>query len=318
MRPIRSMLLSLAAVLLLGGCGDSEPSEADRGRADEPQFTIGFSQAGLDDPWREQMNEDILAAAAEYPQVRLIVQDAENDAARQQSQVRQFVNQRVNLIIVSPADAMALTQPVEQAMERRIPVIVLDRAIVGRNYTCFISADNRKIGRTVGQWLVAKLGERGNVIEIEGPDGNLTTIQRHEGFREAIVDANFDLLAAVHTDWKQEQAREQMASILSRFDNINAVFAHNDTTAYGAYLAAEEAGRQDDMLFVGIDAVPERGIALVKQGVLDATFEYPTGGREAIDTAIKILAGQEVPKNITLGTRLFTPGNVDQGGERIP
>ncbi len=71
------------------------------------------------------------------------------------------------------------------------------------------------------------------------------------------------------------------------------------------------------MIFVGIDALPQEGVQYVAKGIIDATFYYPTCGKEAIDTALKILAGEKVPKKITLGTKLYTKDNVQQGGEVI-
>ena len=105
-----------------------------------------------------------------------------------------------------------------------------------------------------------------------------------------------------------------MESALSRFDKVDLVYAHNDPGAHGAYLAAKAAGREKDMKFVGIDALPQEGVAYVREGIIDATFQYPTGGPEAIDTALKILHGEKVPKEIVLGTRLFDKDNVAQGG----
>ncbi|KPK62365.1 MAG: hypothetical protein AMS21_07675, partial [Gemmatimonas sp. SG8_38_2] len=99
---------------------------------------------------------------------------------------------------------------------------------------------------------------------------------------------------------------------------IDAVYAHNDPGAHGAWLAARAAGKEDEMLFVGIDALPHEGQQYVRQGILDATFLYPTGGAEAIDVALAILRGEDVPKHIVLGTRLFTRQNIGQGGEVIP
>ena len=118
--------------------------------------------------------------------------------------------------------------------------------------------------------------------------------------------------------WLEPNARQEMESALARFDKIDLVYAHNDPGAHGAYLAAKAAGREKEMKFVGIDALPQEGVMYVKQGILDATFQYPTGGAEAIDTAVKILKGEKVPKEITLGSRLFTKQNVDQGGEALP
>jgi ribose transport system substrate-binding protein len=315
-----SVLLPFSLSLLLAGCGGSPegPSEADRDRENEPRWTIGFSQCNLDEPWRVQMNKDILAAVEAQPDVRLIAKDAQNDSTTQQNHLHEFIRQRVDLIIVSPTEAVPLTGPVGQAIDRGIPVIVLDRAIVGQKYTCFIGADNRKIGRAAGAWLAEKLDGKGNIVELKGLTDSVPAIERHEGFREAIVNANFDILMTADMKWLEEDGREEMESALARFDNIDAVYAHNDPGAHGAYLAAKEAGREDGMLFVSIGALPNVGIAYVKQGILDATFEYPTGGKQAVETALKILAGEEVPKNITLGSRLYTPENVDQGGVPIP
>jgi ribose transport system substrate-binding protein len=109
-----------------------------------------------------------------------------------------------------------------------------------------------------------------------------------------------------------------MESALARFPQIDLVYAHNDPGAHGAYLAAKAAGREKQIKFVGIDALPQEGVAYVRQGILDATFEYPTGGAEAIATALKILRGEPVPREITLGSRLFTRDNVAAGGQPLP
>ena len=110
-----------------------------------------------------------------------------------------------------------------------------------------------------------------------------------------------------------------MEGFLQKYgDDIDLVYAHNDPGAHGAYLAAQAAGREKQIKFVGIDALPQEGVAYVKQGILDATFQYPTGGAEAIQTALKILGGEKVEKEITLGSRLFTKENVDKGGEPLP
>ena len=108
-----------------------------------------------------------------------------------------------------------------------------------------------------------------------------------------------------------------MLSAPSRFDEIDLVYAHNDPGAHGAYLATRAAGREKDIQFVGIDALQHEGLMYVRQGVLDVTFEYPTGGAEAIDIALKILKGESVDKNIVLGTRVYTKDNVERGGEAV-
>jgi ribose transport system substrate-binding protein len=115
--------------------------------------------------------------------------------------------------------------------------------------------------------------------------------------------------------WLEPNARKEMESALARFTEINLVYAHNDPGAHGAYLAAKAAGREKDILFVGIDGLQQEGQAYVKQGFLAASFEYPTGGKEAIAAALDILAGKPVEKEITLASRVFTKDNIEAGGE---
>jgi ribose transport system substrate-binding protein len=141
---------------------------------------------------------------------------------------------------------------------------------------------------------------------------------RHAGFREGLAGSDIEVIFEADMKWLEPDARKEMESALSRFPQIDLVYAHNDPGAHGAYLAAKAAGREGQIRFVGIDALPQEGVAYVSQGILSATFQYPTGGAEAIDTALKILAGEKVPAEITLGSRLFTKDNASTGGQALP
>jgi ribose transport system substrate-binding protein len=306
-----SVLAGLALVAV--GCGKSNPPAPTQIRT----YTIGMSQCNLGEPWRVQMNEDIRAAAAQHPELKVVFNDAQNDTLKQRAQVEEFVSSKVDLLIISPKEAQPLTEPVARAVEAGIPVIVLDRAVLGDKYTCFIGADNKKIGKAAGQWIAKKLGGKGKVVELKGLMTSIPGQDRHAGFRDGIAGTDIEIIFEADMKWLEPDARKEMESALSRFDHIDLVYAHNDPGAHGAYLAAKAAGR-DGIAFVGIDALPQEGIAYVKQGILDATFRYPTGGAEAIDTALKIFKGETVPKQIVLGTRLFDKSNVAAGGEPLP
>ena len=278
-------------------------------RAGAPKtYTIGMSQCNLGEPWRVQMNKDIAAAAKAHRELRLEYVDAQNDSTRQQNHVRQFIQKKVDLLIISPKEAKPLTAPVAEAMKAGIPVIVLDRKVEGSDYTCFIGADNVKIGREAGKHLVKLLGGKGNVVELKGLMTSTPGQERNKGFREGIKESKIRVVAEADCKWLEPNANNEMRSILSRFPQIDAVYAHNDPAAHGAWLATKQEGkgREKTIKFIGIDALPHEGVKYVKNGLLSATFEYPTGGREAIDIALKILKGEKAPKNITLGTRVFT------------
>ncbi len=316
MRIHRRATVALALAALLSGCKGERKKHA--GTEADP-WVIGMSQCNLGEPWRAQMKEDIAAAAASHPEMKVIFKDAQNDSLTQRAQVEELVAQGIDLLIISPKEAAPLTQPVADTFKKGIPVIVLDRAVQGDDYTVFIGADNRKIGLRAGRWIADKLGGKGKIVELKGLMTSTPGQDRNAGFREGIDAAkNPGLQVVFEADmkWLEPDARAEMESALARQPQIDLVYAHNDPGAHGAYLAAKAAGRSG-IKFVGIDALPHEGVRYVLEGILDATFAYPTGGAEAIDTAKKLLSGQKVDKKMVLGTRLFTRDNVERGGEAI-
>ena len=310
----------IAALLLCCGCSKTEQGEPTKGggpKTAKSSYTIGMSQCNLGEPWRVEMNAQVKAAADKHPNMKVIFKDAQNDTLKQRSHVEEFVSAGVDLIIISPKEAQPLTEPVAKAVDAGIPVIVLDRRLLGTNFTCFIGADNKKIGHAAGEWIVKRLGGKGKLVELKGLMTSTPGQDRDSGFREGIAGSGIEIIFDADMKWLEPDARKEMESALSRFNKIDCVYAHNDPGAHGAYLAAKAAGREKEMLFVGIDALPQEGVAYVQQGILDATFQYPTGGAEAIETALKILAGETVPKEITLGSRVFDKETVAEGGQEL-
>jgi ribose transport system substrate-binding protein len=308
------------AVSTFGACQKSQTdSGAARGTPQRP-YVIGLSQCNLGEPWRVQMNADITKAVAAHANLRLVAKDAQNDSLVQRAQVEELVAQGIDLLLISPKEAAPLTKPVAEAYNKKIPVIVLDRAVEGDLFTTFIGADNARIGLEAGKYVVRALGGKGNVVELKGLMTSTPGQDRSSGFRKGIeLDKNPGLKLVFEADmqWLEPKARTEMDAALAREKQIDLVYAHNDPGAHGAYLAAKAAAREKQIKFVGIDALPHEGVAYVKQGILDATFLYPTGGAEAIDNALIILKGGTVPKKIVLGTRVFTRDNVERGGEEI-
>jgi ribose transport system substrate-binding protein len=283
--------------------------------ARDQRIVIGMSQCNLGEPWRVQMNADIRKAAAEHPELAVIYKDAQNDTLKQRAHVEEFVSSKVKLLIISPKEAVPLTSPVAEAYRQGIPVIVLDRRVLGTEYTTFIGADNKKIGRAAGQWAAKKLANSGKVVELKGLMTSTPGQDRHTGFVEGIKGSGLEVIFEADMKWLEPEARKEMESALAVHKHIDLVYAHNDPGAHGAYLAAKAVGREKEMLFIGIDALPQEGQIYVQQGILAASFEYPTGGKEAVETALRILKGENVPKEITLRSRFFTPENIKKGGE---
>jgi len=315
---VAAFVIGTAALLAAAGCG-RQPARHHAGTPADP-WVIGMSQCNLGEPWRVQMNADVKAAADAHPELRVIWKDAQNNSLTQRAQVEELVEQGADLIVISPKEAAPLTKPVAEAYQRGIPVIVLDRAVQGDQYTTFIGADNVKIGREAGTWIRQTLGGKGTIVELEGLMTSTPGQDRHTGFLEGLQPDSNPGLRIVFTgemQWLEPAARREMESALATQPRIDVVYAHNDPGAHGAWLAARAAGREKSMKFVGIDALPHEGQQYVAAGILDATFLYPTGGPEAVAAALDILHGKPVPKKIVLGTRLFTRANVAAGGQPI-
>jgi len=285
------------------------------GRAKSGKHLIGFSQCNLGEPWRVAMNSQFAARAKDFPDLEVAYADAQQDNAKQVADVENFLRQRIDLLVISPNEAKPLTPIVKRVFEAKIPVIILDRAIEGDTYTTFIGADNKLIGKAAGEYIAKALNGKGDIVEIQGLPGSPPARDRRDGFREAI--AAFPDLHIVHdpvANWLREEAMAQMESALAAHPHIDLVYAHNDPMAAGAYLAAKAKGREGEMKFVGIDALPglDGGIQMVADGKLSATFVYPTGGKEAVEIAEKIFKGEPVPHKIVLPTAMVTKENVAQ------
>jgi len=316
-------LLSLGA-LWLGACSREKPAPsaaAPSASAARDEYVIGVSQCNLGEPWRVQMNADILKAALAHPELRLVFKDAQNDSLRQRAQVEELAAQQVDLLIISPKEAAPLTKPVAEVYKKGIPVIVLDRAVEGDQYSTFIGADNRRIGREAGKLAKQMLGGKGKIVELKGLMTSTPAQDRHQGFREGLAlepGSPIQVVFEADMQWLEPNARKEMESALAANQSVDLVYAHNDPGAHGAYLAAKSMNRADEIKFIGIDALAHEGVRYVQQGLLDATFQYPTGGAEAIAVALRYLKGEKPEKKLTLGTRVFTKQNVGQGGDPIP
>jgi len=322
---ILAAALALAALPPVAGCKPSSAGKRHAGTPEDP-FVIGMSQCNLGEPWRVQMNADIRTAAEAHPEMEVIFKDAQNDTLRQRAQIEEFVDADVDLLIVSPKEAAPLTPPVAAAFHQGIPVIVLDRKVLGSDFTEFIGADNRRIGRAAGEWAVRRLLQlpavkaagRARIVELTGLMTSTPGQDRLAGFHAALQGQPVDIVFSADTQWLEPRARSEMESALAVNPRIDLVYAHNDPAAHGAYLAAQAAGREKDILFIGIDGLPQEGQVYVRQGILEASFEYPTGGREAVANALKVLHGESVPQQVTLDSRVFTRDNIGAGGERLP
>ncbi|MGV0819478.1 substrate-binding domain-containing protein [Martelella sp. AMO21009] len=279
----------------------------------EDKIVIGFSQGTMNHPWRVAMVEGNQRFAEEnYPNVELVVTDGQNDSAKQVSDVETLLARGVDVLMISPLTSDALTPAVMDAMEAGVKVVTIDRK-VNVPVTVHVGALNKPIGVQAGQFLVDALGGTGNVIEIQGTAGASATVDRHDGFEEALAGSGLTVIASQHADYLRENALKFMEDQLQRFGpgEIQAVYAHNDEMALGAIQALEAAGRLDEVEVVGIDG-QETAFEAIKAGKLAATFTYPYVAPEGIQIAYQVATGETVDAEVILPGKQVDAANIDE------
>ncbi len=311
MRTPRSAPLLISACLLLA-------LAACRPAPGPPAFehVIGVSMANLTEPWRINMRDEIMAEAARHENLRIVFTDAADSNARQIQDVRTLLDSGIDLLIISPNQSEALS-PVIAEVYQRIPVILLDRSVIGFDYTLFIGPDNRLIGKQAGQYVASILGPRGGkIVEILGRSGSPPVLDRSIGFQEAIDQrGEIRIVGTLVADWLRDKAEDELGAWLRKNGRVDVIMAQNDAMADGARRAALKLGI-DGIRVVGIDGLPgpDGGIELVKSGALAATFTCPTGGKESVIYALDILHHEEgIPKKMILKTTLVTRQTIQEG-----
>ena len=280
-------------------------------RQDAPRFRIGVAQCS-DDSWRHKMNDEILREAMFYDGVSVEIRSAGDDNRKQAEDVHYFIDKGVDLLIISANEAAPMTPIVEEAYQKGIPVVLVDRKILSDKYTAYIGADNYEIGRAVGNYIASSLKGKGNVVELTGLGGSTPAMERHQGFMAAISNfPDVKLIDKADAAWERGPAEVAMDSMLRRHPKIDAVYAHNDRIAPGAYQAAKKVGRDKEMMFVGIDALPGKGngLELVLDSVLNATFIYPTNGDKVLQLAMNILEKKPYPRETVMNTAVVDRTN---------
>ncbi|AWK50834.1 LacI family transcriptional regulator [Clostridium beijerinckii] len=272
-------------------------------------FIIGMSQSNLYEPWRIVMNKEVEEEAKKHSNVKVIYKDAGGDVEKQKKDIQDLINFGSDLLIVSINDSKQLTGIVKKAYES-IPVIILDRAVEGYDYTLYIGSDTKSIGVQAGE-LVAELAGNNNakVIEVQGMLNSSSDEEITSEFKDSISKyRNITIDRTIVANWQKNEAQDKIEAILKEDTDIDIIFAHSDYMALGAYYA-KLVTKSNNVKIIGIDGLEGRdgGRELVRNGILQGTFTCETGGKEAVEYALKILnKKEEIPKKVILECNKIT------------
>ncbi len=264
---------------------------------EDKHYRIGISQCSEDD-WRRKMNEEIQREIMFHPEVEVEIRSADDNNEKQIEDIRYFVDNDFDIIIAAPNEAEAITPVIKEVYDKGIPVVVFDREINGNTYTATQGADNYGIGKAAARYASNLIGEDGKVLEIYGLKGSSPADRRHDGFTDEAGKLGLKVLATGYGRWNYEDATLVADSLISLYPDVDLIYAHNDRMAIAASDVARKKGLS--VKVIGIDAAPEIGIKAVADGVIDATFLYPTEGSRLIRTALAILEGKPYTKEMQL------------------
>lgn len=295
--------LAAAAVLSLSmiGCSvEGEGSSAGSSAEATGNGSIGFSVSTLNNPFFVTLSDGAKEKAKEAD-VELIVVDAGDDAAKQTSDIEDLISKNISVLIVNPVDSDAVAPAVEEAVNKGIKVISVDRAVNGVDVDCAIASDNVAGAKMATEYLVELVGENAKVAELEGVSGASATIDRGTGFHE-IADEKLDVVAKQTANFNRSEGMDVMENMLQSNSDIKGVFAHNDEMALGAVEAI--AGK--DIVVVGFDATDD-ALAAIKDGKMAATVAQKPDlmGQTAVETAVKIINGEAIEKTIPVEVELI-------------
>ncbi|MGD6778486.1 substrate-binding domain-containing protein [Sutcliffiella horikoshii] len=305
------MILSMAIFLgvLLAACGNASNSDADG----EGKMKVGLAMNTLNNPFFVDLKEGAEDTAKEEG-IELIITDSQGDPSKQLSDVENILQKNPDLLILNPVDSDAAAQIVLIANEQNVPVITVDRQAAGGEVVSHIGFDALKSGNIAGTFVAEALGGKGKVVEIQGILGTNVGRDRSQGFNDHLKGMDgIEIVASQSANFDRGEALQVMEDILQANAEIDAVYAANDEMVMGALSAIEAAGRLDEIIVIGTDAI-DPALDAIRESKLEATIAEPPFflGREAIHTAIKILDDEEVEEMVTLENTLVTEENVDE------
>ncbi len=291
------LLLLLTVALGATSCGESKTIE----------YHIGVSQCS-DDAWRTKLNEEMRRELLFYPGVTLEVRSADDDNNRQAGDIDYFIARGVDLLIVSPNRADSLTPAVSKAYDAGIPVIVADRKVTGDKYTAFVGGDNLEVGKLQGEYLQRVLPQGGKVLEVMGLIGSTPQELRHQGLLESLsgTGGRYQFVQCMGA-WKRDRGEAEVLKVLAQHPDIKVILAQNDQMAIGASRAVRSLNPGHKVFIMGVDGLTgaNNGIEAIRNGTIDVSATYITGGDLIVQTAMKILRGEPFERDVVLPTSLI-------------
>jgi len=298
-----------ALVIALSACSKTETSSSSTSASSTGGKVIGVSIQNREAQFYQDMEAGMKQEAAKYGYTVTVV-DAARDNAKQQSQVEDFISQKVAAIVLTPYDSQAIGSAIVEANKAGIPVFTADIANTAKDgkVVAHIASDNVQGGAQAGALMCAAVGKVGTVAIIDEPE--VTSVQdRVKGFRSGLQAGcpGVTVVADIDGGGERAKASSSMDDILQSHKDIRGVFGINDDSALGAAKSIEAAGLKGKIAVVGYDAGPEARVAIKNGSMYGDAIQHPDQiGAKTIDAINDSFAGKTVPAKISVPVGTFT------------
>jgi len=310
-----SLLVAAAAAAFLPACQKSPAPGADAG-GKGPLIAV-IPKGSTHSFWRS------VEAGARKAAAELGVEMAwkgplvESDRAQQIQIVEQFVSEGVSGIVLAPLDHIALRRPVQSAVRKGIPVVIIDSALQGEpgaDFVSFVATNNHEGGRMGGQELARLLGGKGKIVLLRCIEGSASTMEREAGFLEAIGEhPGLEVISSNRYGGATTgEAQTTALNMLDILRQAGGIFCPNESSTFGMLLALRQNNLAGKVKFVGFDTSDPLIEAMRKGEIQALVAQNPRKmGYEGVRMLVEHLRGQKVPLAVDSGAALITPENLD-------
>jgi len=321
-RYLLTLLFNLPVCLafVLSSCFISGTSHADshivkstKTLATTEQKIIAFAQDTMGNDWRVAQVLEVENYLKNFPGVKFVYSDGKGESALQLKNIEDFIYSKVDVLITSPRNAALMTPIISRAYQNGIATVLLSRSINGDQYSSFIHPDNRAIANKAAHFIAKKLNRKGNIFILQHIPTSTPGIHRTEGFMEAIRDyPDIEIVTMRVANSLRAEAISQTEAVLKEGVQFDAIYAQSDSMAIGAIMALKKYNIDPKSIVItGIDYISEAR-ELIRKGEMDASYLYPTGGRQGAQIALELLAGEKVAKEIIIDSEEITRDNVEK------
>lgn len=315
----RLMVWMIMMGMVFMGCGKEAPntngSDADNEVSEDQSLTLAVIPKGTSHDFWKSIHAGAVKASQELG-VEIIWTGPEKEDDRQQQiqVVQSFVSRGVDGIVIAPLDNVALARPIETAVGRNIPVVIIDSGLESEAHSSFVATDNKEGGRLGARRLAEVLGNKGKVILLRYAEGSASTENREAGFLEEIAKhGEIEIISSnQYAGATKESALQASQNLLNKFPEVEGIFCPNESSAFGMLRALQNAGKAGQVKFVGFDT-SEALVTGLKDGEINGLVSQDPFdmGYLGVKTAVAVIKGESVEANIATRLEMITPDNLN-------